>query len=81
MINTKTKIKDFSFNSNYPYFPNYDTPSCEKMTQRQRQTLTELIYSKISDAIAVEERLQELESFNYNDARQSIKELSGSNWR
>ena len=80
MLNTKTKLKDY-FSNNYPYFPNFDIPCNEKMTQRQRQTLTELIYSKISDSLAVEERLQELESFSYDDARQSIKELSVSNWR
>ena len=75
MLNTKIKLKDY-FSNNYPYFPNFDIPSTTKMTQRQRLALTELIYSKISDSLAVEERLQELESFSYDDARQSIKELS-----
>lgn len=80
MLNTKTKLEDY-FSNNYPYFPNFNIPSAEKMTQRQRQTLTELIYSKISDSLAVENRLAEMESFNFEDAKESIRELSVSKWQ
>ena len=80
MLNTKTKLKDY-FSNNYPYFPNFDIPYSGKMTQRQRLALTDLIYAKVLDPEAVNERLMELESFTYDDARENIKELSGSNWR
>ncbi|MCX6717767.1 MAG: hypothetical protein NTU76_03795 [Candidatus Taylorbacteria bacterium] len=74
MLNTKTKIKDY-FSNNYPYFPHFSIPCSEKMTQRQRLTLVNLIYEKVLDPEAVNERLIELESFTQDDARENIKEL------
>jgi hypothetical protein len=77
---TKTKELNPDLNNIYSYFPNYDIGPEEKMTARQKQVLTELIYSKVSDAEAVEDWLQQIDSFSYEDAKRSIRELTESIW-
>lgn len=78
-MNTKIKTDDFSLSTNYPYFPNYDIGPKE-MTSHQRSVLTELIYSKVSDAEVVEDWLQQIDSFSYEDAKKSIREFTESRW-
>ncbi len=77
-MQTKAKMTDF-FSKDCPYFSNSDFGRGE-MTSRQQQTLTELIYSRISDPESVEERLRQLEDFTYEDAKREIKDLTESKW-
>jgi hypothetical protein len=79
-MNTKIKAEDISFDTSYSCFHGYDVEP-KVMTARQRQVLTELIYSKVSDAEAVEDWLRQIDSFSYEDARKSIRELTESKWR
>jgi hypothetical protein len=79
-MNTKIKAENFSFDTSYSCFHGYDIGPEEKMTSRQRQILTELIYSKVSDSEAVEDWLKQIDSFSYEDAKRSIRELTESRW-
>ena len=77
---TKVRSAEFNWNRNYPYFPSA-TDSKRKMTPQQRKVLTEFFYTKITDPESVEERLQEMEGFNYDDAQTAIEEFTKSMWQ
>lgn len=78
-MQTKAKMADF-FSKDCPYFSNSDFGRGE-MTSRQQQTLTELIYSRISDPEAVEDRLHEMEDFTYEEAKRAISEFARMKWQ
>ena len=76
---TKNIPASFNWNKDYPYSTEVETD--REMTNQQRNKLLNYFYTRISNPEEVEERLQEIESFNYADAESVIREFQGSRYR
>ena len=77
---TKTALaSNFNFKRSYPEY--YEDDEDRPMSIQQKRTLTELIYSRVANQEEVERRLQEMESYNYNDCRDAIEDYICSPWK
>lgn len=77
-MTTKTAVANFNFKRGYSdYLDDADRP----MTRRQRRTIEEFIFSRVSNPEEVERRLAEIESYNYTDALEVIEDFLFAPWK
>ena len=73
---TKVAVgSNFNFKRNHQCVPDYESEPDRPITKAQRQTLVELIYSRISNPEEIERRLSQIEDYNYLDISEAIGDL------
>ena len=81
-MTTKVALGNLNFRRHDRHFPERELNLEDKeMSQKQRRTLVELIYSRISNPEEVEGRLSQLESYNFLDAQEAIDDFLFAPWK
>ncbi len=77
---TKVAVGSFSFKKNRRYMPEHEAED-RPMSNQQRKTLIDLIYSRISNQDEIESRLSQLEDYNFLDAQEVINDFLFASWK
>jgi len=56
-------------------YPDYVEDVDKPLSYRQRKTLEELIFSRVSNPDEIQRRLSQIEGYNFDDGQEMIKDL------
>ena len=78
-----TKIKGACFGGSRRsrIYPDYFVAEERPITKNQKETLIQLVYSRISNPEEIERRLTEIESYSFEDACEAIKDYMFAPYR
>ena len=79
-MTTKVAVGSFSFKKNRRYMPEYEAED-RPMTNYQKKTLIDLIYSRVSNQDEIESHLSQLENYNFLDAQEVIQDFLFAPWK